>query len=170
VWTLLLIASLPASAQDAHGPVPPPNDIDPLDPILAWSPRVPDAGPAAALLATFGTAPLVHETGDGSDTVRETVLDDVVAGNLAFNYGFGRVGLGVSLPVVMALAGSNRGFGLGSARLAVPISLTTPGETVGFTITPFARGPGVGSASVHPGFLPTGGIALAGGARGDRWA
>jgi outer membrane protein OmpA-like peptidoglycan-associated protein len=129
VFGVLLTAS--ATAQDAHGPVPPPYDGRPDAPLGAPDAVVPAPGVVSAgVVFDYADAPLVATILDGGVEHRVFLLDNVATFDVGAIVGLReRFALGVTAPVFAAAGGTDGAGGpaLGDVHVWAPIALVPLG-------------------------------------------
>lgn len=142
---LLNAASAQEETFDAHGLIPVSEDGDLRDGLATWRAESQDGKRGtASLLIEYADENLVEYIDDLDGITETPLLDNMLAGNVRGGLYFGkRLGLGLTLPVVVSSEGATGagGFGLADARLALPVGLILPGEDgtgFGLSVVPFA--------------------------------
>lgn len=193
-WGLIGVALLAAPAAlaqdglDAHGPIPPSTDGDPLDPLLSWRPDGQERGAlSVGVIGEYGNQLLVRfSEPEPGRIVSDPLLDDLVGMNLGASYGLSsRAAVAVALPTWIRSSGLDGGQGpaLGDLQVWVPVALLLPegGEGLGVSAVPWVELPtgaaarglgdaGFGAGALLAGSLTTGPIALTGNAGFERRA
>ncbi|MFK7928937.1 MAG: OmpA family protein [Myxococcota bacterium] len=182
IWLALLLGT--ASAQDgeprfnARGVLPAAPNADLRDPVFAWRAKTQRAKAwSLHVLGEYADEPLVLYTTDRDGSRVDPKLDNLfnahLMGGVALHE---RVAIHAGLPVVLShqVDGSSAGFGLGDARLSVPIGvILANNDGFGLSLVPYADLP-TGAAKNYTGYDTnagwfSGGAAAAAGFTGEIW-
>lgn len=124
---ILAAFSPSAYAVDGHGVATVPCSDAAATAMVTAAPGTATKGSyAACLTSEFAKAPVSATLVDGGETTKFTALDNVFGSAIAGRVGFGRVGIGASLPVWFASLdgkGDSQGVQVGDARVYVPIGI-----------------------------------------------
>jgi outer membrane protein OmpA-like peptidoglycan-associated protein len=147
---IAMLFSLKAFSQDldVHGFYPSPNDGDTIEHISTWQAEAYSPG-TISLNTTleYAAKPLtIHRINENGSETKKDLVDDITALNIGLHYSPSkRLALTVTAPAYFGaeVRGTSRGLGLGSTRVATPITLLTPeAQGFGLSLIPFLDTPG----------------------------
>ncbi len=126
---VLLVHVQVAWAADAHGVAVAPCAAEFAAPTVAWSPGLAAAGThAACATGEFAESPVVAQISDASGSRLYSPLDDLFGAHLGGTWGFGRVGVGVDVPVWLSFADDSepQPAAMGDLRVYAPFAVVQP--------------------------------------------
>jgi outer membrane protein OmpA-like peptidoglycan-associated protein len=118
-----------AWAADAHGVAVAPCATEFAAPVVAWSSGLAAAGArGACVTGEYAKQPVVALFTDGEGSRLYSPVDDLWGAHVGGTWGFGRVGVGVDVPVWLSFANDDvvQPSALGDARIYAPFAVVVP--------------------------------------------